>query len=101
MYSIDKRVIKIDVQSNLSSSNTDGSFTMDKSNSFLSSYEILPIAQANKYIRIFFLFYHEIVYCVYSLESSHEGHSNEYTQHTITLYRKSKNKIPKLSLFAS
>ena len=32
-----------------------------------------------------FLFYREIVYCVYSLESPHRGDSNEYTQHTITL----------------
>ena len=31
------------VQSNLDSSNTDGSFTMANSNSFLSPYEILPI----------------------------------------------------------
>ena len=32
------------IQSNLDSSNTDGSFTMANSNSFLSPYEILPIA---------------------------------------------------------
>ena len=37
------------VQSNLDSSNTDGSFTMDISISFLSPYEILPTAQENKY----------------------------------------------------
>ena len=37
------------LQSNLNSSNTDGSFTMYNSNSFLSPYEILPIAQENKY----------------------------------------------------
>ena len=30
-----------------------------------------------------FLFYHEIVCCVYSLESPHRGDSNEYTQYTI------------------
>ena len=47
-------------------SNTDGSFTMVNSNSFLSPYEMLPIAQENKYFRIFFLFYREIVCCVYS-----------------------------------
>ena len=64
-------------------SNTDGSFTMADSNFFLSSYEILPIAPENKYLRIFFLFYDEIVCCVYSLESSHRGNSNQYTQHTI------------------
>ena len=30
----------------------------------------------------FFLFYHRIVCCVYSLELPHRGDSNEYTQHT-------------------
>ena len=33
--------------------------------------------------REIFLFYHEFVCCVYSLESLHRGDSNEYTQHTI------------------
>ena len=46
----DSRLI-IHIQSNLSTSNTDGSFTMANSNSFLSPYEILPIAQENKYLR--------------------------------------------------
>ena len=32
-----------------------------------------------------FLFYREIVCCVYSLELPHRGDSNEYTQHTITV----------------
>ena len=41
------------MQSNLNSSNTDGSFTMAYSNSFLSHYEILQIAQENKYLEIF------------------------------------------------
>ena len=44
------------VQSNLDGSNTDGSFTMANSNSFLSPYEILPIAQENKYLRKFSYF---------------------------------------------
>ena len=34
-------------------------------------------------IKDIFLFYHEIVYCMYSLELPHRGNSNEYTQHTI------------------
>ena len=38
------------IQSNLDSSSTDGSFTMANSNSFLSPYEVLPIAQENKYL---------------------------------------------------
>ena len=50
---------------------------------FFSPYKILPIAQENEYLGIFFLFYHVIVCCVYSLESPHRGDSNEYTQHTI------------------
>ena len=33
------------IQSNLNSSNTDGSFTMANSNSYLSPYEILPKAE--------------------------------------------------------
>ena len=33
--------------------------------------------------REIFLFHHEIVCCVYSLESPHRGDSNKYTQHTI------------------
>ena len=76
------------IQYNLDGSNTDGSFTVDDSNSFLSPEEILRIANENKYfgiLREFFLFYHENVCCVYSLESPHRGDSNEYTQHTIIL----------------
>ena len=50
---------------------------------FFSRYKILPIAQENKYLMIFLLFYHGIVCCVYSLESPRRSNSNEYTQHTI------------------
>ena len=35
------------IQYNLDGSNTDGSFTMTNSNSFLCPYEILPLAQEN------------------------------------------------------
>ena len=62
------------LQSNLDSSNTDGSFTMANSNSFFSRKQIF---------REIFLFYREIVCCVHSLELPHQGSSNEYTQHTI------------------
>ena len=41
------------IQSNLNSSNTDGSFTIVYSNSGLRPYEILPIAQENKYLGFF------------------------------------------------
>ena len=44
------------LQSNLDGSNTDGSFTMANLNSYLSPYEILPIAQENKYLRKFSYF---------------------------------------------
>ena len=47
----------------------------------------------------FFLFYHGIVCCVYSLESPHRGSSNEYAQFKIIV--KEIKKIPKLSIFAS
>ena len=46
----DKRVY---LQSNPDGLNTDSSFTMAISDSFLSLYEILPIAQENKYLRKF------------------------------------------------
>ena len=61
------------IQYNLNGSNTDGSFTVDDSNSFFSPYKILRIAQENKYLGIFFLFYHRIVCCVFSLESPHRA----------------------------
>ena len=44
------------IQSNLNSSNTDGSFTMANSNSFLSPYENLPITQERKYLGKFSYF---------------------------------------------
>ena len=44
------------IQSNLDSSNIDGSFTMANSNSFLSPYEVLLIDQENKYLRKFSYF---------------------------------------------
>ena len=44
------------IQSNLDGSNTNGSFTMADSNSFLSPCEILPIAQENEYLRKFSYF---------------------------------------------
>ena len=41
-------IVNLFVQLNLNSSNTDGSFPMVNSNSYLSTYEIRPIAQENK-----------------------------------------------------
>ena len=55
---------------------------MANSSSFLSPYEVLPIAQENKYFS-----YHEIVCCVHALESPDQGDSNEYTQHTIIVWK--------------
>ena len=45
------------------------------------------------FMDFFFLFYHGIVRCAYSLESPHRSDSNEYTQHTIIVL-----KIEKISL---
>ena len=85
------------LQYNLNGSNTDGSFTVDDSNCFISPYKILPIAQEKIYLMIFFfLFNHGIVCCVYSLESRD---SNEYTQYNHCV--ENRKYFPKLSLFAS
>ena len=46
-----KKKKKNAIKSNLNSSNTDGYFTTAKSNTFLNPYEILPIAQENKYLK--------------------------------------------------
>ena len=48
------------LQYNLSGSNTDGSFTVDDSNSFFSPYKFHPIAQENKYLGIFSYFIMEL-----------------------------------------
>ena len=45
---------------NLNGSNTDGSITVDDSNSFFSPYKILPIAQENKYLGTFPYFIMEL-----------------------------------------
>ena len=47
-----------------------------------------------------FLFYFEIVCCVYSLELPHQGNSNEYMQHTIFFVEDRKH-LHKLLPFAS
>ena len=69
-------------KSNLNSSNTDGSFTIANSNSVLSPYEILPIAQENKYLKKLSYFIMKL-YVECTLESPLRDDSNEYTQHTI------------------
>ena len=48
------------IQYNLNGSNTDGSFTVDNTNSFFSPCKILPIAQENKYLGIFSYFIMEL-----------------------------------------
>ena len=45
---------------------TDDLFTLDDSNLFSSPYEILQIALEKKIFKEVFLFYHEMVCCVYS-----------------------------------
>ena len=45
---------------------------------------MLIIALGQEHNRdILFIFFNMKVYCVFSLESPHRGHSNEYTQYTI------------------
>ena len=58
------------IQSNFDSLNTDGLFTMANLNSFLSPYEVLLIAQENKYLGKFSYFIVKL-YVVCSLESPH------------------------------
>ena len=60
------------VQYNFNGSDTDGSFTMANSNSFLSPWKILPKAKGNKYLGIFLGKFRMKVCCVYSLESPHQ-----------------------------
>ena len=71
------------IQYNLNGSNLDGSFALDDSNSFFQSLQNPSNSSRKQIFRDFFLFYHEIVCCMYSLEPPHQGYSNEYTQHTI------------------
>ena len=52
IYLILSRAVCQYLQLNLNSSNTDGSFTMADSNSFLSPYKILPITQEKKHLGI-------------------------------------------------
>ena len=71
------------IQYNLNGSNTDGLFTVVNLNSFFQSLHNSSNSSRKQILNDFFLFYHEIVCCVYSLELPHQGDSNEYTQHTI------------------
>ena len=59
------------IQSNFNGSNTDGLFTMAYSNSFLSLYGIFSDSSRKQILREIFIFYDEIVCCVYSLDSPH------------------------------
>ena len=70
------------LKSDLNSSNTNGSFTMANSNSVLSLQNSLDRSR-KQILKEAFLFFYEIVCCVYSLESPLQGNSNEYTQRTI------------------
>ena len=81
------------IQYNLNGSITDGSFTVDDSNSFFSPYKILPIAQEIKYLMFYFLSNHGNVCCVYSLESHRRGDSNKYTQHNIIVQKLDKKSL--------
>ena len=80
------------IQYNLDGSNIDGSFTfctMANSNSFLSPYEILPIAQENKHLRKFSYFIVKL-YVVCTHYNRLIGASLMSTLNIQSLYRKSK-----------
>ena len=88
------------IQYTLNGSNTDGSFTVDDSNSFFSPYKVLPIVQENKYLGFFFSYFIMEFYVVCT-------HLNRLIEAILigtlniqSLCRKSK-RFPKLSLFAS
>ena len=68
------------LQYNLNGWNTGGSFTVDDSNSFFQSLQNSSNSSRKQISNDFFLFYHGIVCCVYSLDDC-----NEYTQQTIIL----------------
>ena len=87
------KFMKTYLQSNLNCSNTDGSFAIANSNSFLSPNNFSDSSRKQIFQKIF-LFYHEIVCCVYSLESPHWGDSNEHPQHTIIVCKIDKKKLP-------
>ena len=53
------------IQSNLNSSNTDSSFNMAYSNSFLNPYEILPITEENKSKDFFYCIMKLYVVCTH------------------------------------
>ena len=65
MFSEDKFCLTNQLQYNHNGSNTDGSITVEDSNSFFSPYKILPIAQENKYLGIFFLIMELYVVCTH------------------------------------
>ena len=89
------------IQSNPNSSNTDGSFTMANSISFFSPLRNSSDCSRKQIFREIFVFRHEIVCCVYSLESPRRGDATEYTKHTIIVKSVDRKYFPKLSPFAS
>ena len=51
------------------------------------SLRIFSDSSRKQILREIFIFYYEIVFFVYSLESPHRGDSNKYMQHTIILLK--------------
>ena len=72
------------LQWNLDDSNTDGSFTLNDSNSFLSPDEVLPIAQENKYLGKLSYFIMKLYMYVVCLMS---------TQHTVVVQKIKKTSV--------
>ena len=59
---------------------------MANSNSLFESLRNLSHSPRKRIFREIFLFHHEIVCCVYSLESPDRVDSDEYAQHTIIVW---------------
>ena len=68
---LDFSVQRWHAQSNLDSSNTDGSFIITNSNWCFESLRITSNTLREQIFQEIVSFYHEFVYCVYSLESPH------------------------------
>ena len=56
---------------------------MADSNLFFESLRNASDSSLKQLFKEIFLFYYKIECCVYSLESPHQGDSNEYTQYTM------------------
>ena len=84
------------VQSNFNVSNTFGTMKILLETGVVRAIEGLSVSQVRRHTRdILSIFFNMRVYCVFSLELPQRGDSTEYTQYTISQYKKENH--PKLS----